>query len=105
MNPISKKVLSAVTATGASESIDTWGHPYLTMVVTASGVTNGATIELQGSADGTNWASLASNSVSADGTTQNTVTAVMNYIRANITSYTDGTYSVYLLASGYAGRK
>ena len=50
MGPI--KVLDAVESTGASSAYDTNGRSKITMIVVASSVTNGATVALEGSADG-----------------------------------------------------
>lgn len=102
--PINEKVLSAVVATGESDQIDSMGHTVYTLVVIASVVTTGGTVKLQGSPDGTNWVDLASRAVSANGVTEDSVSdKYFPFLRANVTARTDGTYDVYVSASGYAG--
>ncbi|MEW6295959.1 MAG: hypothetical protein AB1467_06790 [Candidatus Diapherotrites archaeon] len=101
--PINKKVLDAVITTGASVSIESMGHPYVNMAIIASSVTTGATIKFQGSSDGTNWYDILSASITANGTTENQDVGAHKYLRANVTARTDGTYTVYIVATGFAG--
>jgi len=98
MGPI--KVLDGVESTGASSAYDTNGRSKITMIVVASSVTNGATVALEGSADGSNWYTIGSINVTANGTSYLSKNEAHPMIRANITSRTDGKYTVYL----YAGR-
>jgi len=98
MGPI--KVLSNANSTGASSTYDTNGRSKITMIVVASNVTNGATIVLEGSPDGSNWYTIGSITVTANGVSYLSKNEAHPMIRANITSYTDGTYNVYL----YAGK-
>lgn len=91
-------LLSAVTATGASATKTVPGDisvQTLRYFVVASAVTTGGTVLIQGSHDGTNWATLATQAVSANGTTTGTVTGpIGKYWRVNLSARTDGTYSV-----------
>jgi len=94
------KVLDGVESTGASSAYNTNGRGKITMIVVASGVTSGATVALEGSADGSSWYTIGSINVTANGAFYISKNEAHPMIRANITSRTDGKYIVYL----YAGR-
>ena len=84
-------LLSAVTATGASQAVQVdAGNPAFLQV---SGITS-ATVVLQGSLDGTNWSTLGT-ALTANGivTVQNAPT----YLRANCTVYVTGTITAKIL--------
>jgi len=86
-----KSLLSAVTATGASQPVQVdAGQPVFMQV---SGITS-ATVVLQGSLDGTNWATLGT-ALTADGMV--TVANAPLYIRANCTVYVSGTITAKVL--------
>lgn len=86
--------LSAVTATGAGASINGALGDSSTWVITASSVTTGGTVLIQGSLDGTNWVTLSTTSVSGNGSTGVAVTSRWLFLRANVSARTDGTYTV-----------
>ncbi|RLJ01773.1 MAG: hypothetical protein DRP11_03890 [Candidatus Aenigmatarchaeota archaeon] len=94
------RVLTNAENTGASPVLDTNGRSKLTMIVVATNVSSGATVALEGSPDGTNWYTIGSINVTASGTSYLSKNEAHPMIRANITSRTDGKYTVYL----YAGR-
>lgn len=86
-----KSLLSAVTATGASQPVQVdAGQPVFMQV---SGITS-ATVVLQGSLDGTNWATL-NTALTADGMV--TVANAPMYVRANCTVYVTGTITAKIL--------
>lgn len=86
-----KSLLSAVTATGASQPVQVdAGQPVFMQV---SGITS-ATVVLQGSLDGTNWATL-NTALTADGIV--TVANAPMYVRANCTVYVTGTITAKIL--------
>jgi hypothetical protein len=86
-----KSLLSAVTATGASQPVQVdAGQPVFMQV---SGITS-ATVVLQGSLDGTNWATLGT-ALTADGMV--TVANAPMYVRANCTVYVTGTITAKVL--------
>ena len=86
-----RSLLSAVTATGASTSVQIdGGQPVFLQV---SGITS-ATVVLQGSLDGSNWSTLGS-SLTADGLI--TVANAPKYVRANCTVYVTGTITAKIL--------
>ena len=86
-----KTLLNAVTATGASTSVQIDGGQPVFMQV--SGITS-ATVVLQGSLDGSNWSTLGS-SLTADGLI--TVANAPKYVRANCTVYVTGTITAKIL--------
>ena len=86
-----KTLLNAVTATGASTSVQIDGGQPVFMQV--SGVTS-ATVVLQGSLDGTNWSTLGT-ALTADGMV--TVANAPKYVRANCTVYVSGTITAKVL--------
>ena len=86
-----KTLLNAVTASGASTSVQIDGGQPVFMQV--SGVTS-ATVVLQGSLDGTNWSTLGT-ALTADGMV--TVTNAPKYVRANCTVYVSGTITAKVL--------
>ena len=86
-----RTLLSAVTATGASTSVQIDGGQPVFMQV--SGITS-ATVVLQGSLDGSNWATLGS-ALTADGMV--TIANAPKYVRANCTVYVTGTITAKIL--------
>lgn len=97
------KNLNAVVATGAGATENTHGHFELTITIIATSVTTGATIDLEGSPDGTNWVQLTTRNVTADGNTADITTGAHRFFRANVTARTDGTYTVWIAATGHSG--
>ena len=84
-------LLSAVTATGASQAVQAdAGQPAFLQV---SGITS-ATVALQGSLDGTNWSTIGT-ALTADGMI--TVANAPKYLRANCTVYVSGTITAKIL--------
>jgi hypothetical protein len=86
-----RTLLSAVTATGASTAVQIDGGQPVFMQV--SGITS-ATVVLQGSLDGSNWATLGS-ALTADGMV--TISNAPKYVRANCTVYVTGTITAKIL--------
>jgi len=91
-------LLDAVTATGASSSYNVLNYNKITFYYIASSTSTGATIKIQSSPDDSNWYDEDTEAISADGTTQFTIDGKRKYVRANVTSRTDGTYSVKMVA-------
>lgn len=91
--------LSAVTATGAGSSVDVSNYHNYTIQIVASSVTTGASVLVQHSLDGTNWATISTNSITSNGVTEITISQVAyRYLRTNVSSRTDGTYTTYIYA-------
>jgi len=86
-----RTLLNAVTASGASTAVQIDGGQPVFMQV--SGITS-ATVVLQGSLDGSNWATLGS-ALTADGMV--TIANAPKYVRANCTVYVTGTITAKIL--------
>jgi hypothetical protein len=86
-----RTLLNAVGATGASTAVQIDGGQPVFMQV--SGITS-ATVVLQGSLDGSNWATLGS-ALTADGMV--TIANAPKYVRANCTVYVTGTITAKIL--------
>ena len=86
-----RTLLNAVTATGASTAVQVdGGQPVFLQV---SGITT-ATVALQGSLDGTTFATIGT-ALTADGIV--TIANSPKYVRANCTAYTSGTITAKIL--------
>lgn len=96
LNTITVTNLSAVTATGAGTAIDMSNFNKITVQYTASSVTTGGTVKLQGSIGGTNWYDLDTESITANGTTYGSVNGKHKFVRTNVTTRTDGTYTTII---------
>lgn len=97
MGPI--QTLVSVVSTGNSVATDVSNYHNFTVQINSSSVTSGAVIEVQQSLDGTNFATVASKSISANGVTEVTISQqAYLYLRTSIISRVDGTYSTYLYA-------
>lgn len=93
-------ILNAVTATGASTDYDVYRWKDKTFYIVASSVTTGGTVLIQTSPDGTNWSTISTNAITANGTTEVSITGMFHrYIRANLSARTDGTYTVIMFLS------
>ena len=86
-----RTLLSAVSATGASQAVQVDGG--LPVFLQVSGITS-ATAVLQGSLDGTTWSTLGS-ALTADGMV--IVANAPKYVRANVTVYVSGTITAKIL--------
>ena len=86
-----RTLLNAVSATGASSAVQVdGGQPVFLQV---SGITT-ATVALQGSLDGTTFATIGT-ALTADGIV--TIANSPKYVRANCTAYTSGTITAKIL--------
>lgn len=90
-------LLDGVITTGASSALQEPNATFKTAYVIASGVTTGGTVLIQTSPDNTNWATIATVTVSASGASEVAIVGLLHrYIRANLSARTDGTYTVIL---------
>jgi hypothetical protein len=104
---LNETALNAVTTAQSSTSIYTGDKQGITMCVVAAGTPAG-TVKLQGSPDGTNTSDLGlideagnvatSYSITAAGTYFYSVVnaATLPYVIANLSSVTDGTFTIYV---------
>jgi hypothetical protein len=95
--------LNGVTATGAGTSVDVSNYHNITFQIVASSVTSGATITIEHSLDGTNWATLNTSTISASGVSEYRVSEVAyKYVRTNVIEYNDLSqterYTTYIYA-------
>jgi len=97
--------LSAAVATGGGTEYDTNGRSNLTMQTNATNVTTGGTVLLEGSLDGINWTTLATDAITGNGTTfvEHGNSDTQSYypkVRARLSIRTDGTYTSFIAAGG-----
>ena len=91
-------LLDAVEADGASTAKLVEMYTLLTFQVTSSSVSTGATVTLEVSLDGTNWAVYETYTIDSNTTETLTAVAKVKYVRAQVSSYTDGKYTVIVMA-------
>lgn len=92
-------MLNAATATGASTEVDVSNYRNVCIHIISSSITSGATVTVEHSLNGTNYATLSTTTVSANGTIQIDITEqAMKFIRTSITARTDGTFTTLLFA-------
>lgn len=95
-------LFSAVTSTGAGATIDVNRWKEKSVYIKATSVTSGGVVAIQTSHNGSDWVTLHSVTVSSNGTTEVAISGLFHrFIRANLTSRTDGTYTVTMLLNGY----
>lgn len=95
----SNVALNGVTANTTGSSIEVGRNRTAhTVLVNAASVTTGATVNIQVSDDDATWFPFDSTTISANG--QSTIFGTVNtrYIRATVTSYVDGTYTVTIIS-------
>jgi hypothetical protein len=88
-------LLNAVTAGGASTAVNPALFHHHTFTIISTGVSAGVTLEIEQSPNNSDWATIAPLVISATG--NNTISVEnrkYNYMRANITTYGDGTHTV-----------
>jgi hypothetical protein len=95
---VSEKVLNAVIVSTDTGSYEVEGLKRLAIYTIATG-TAGGTVKLQAAPAGSvNYVDLVSRTISADGNYVDTVEAAIDYVRVSLTR-TDGTFTVYLIAT------
>jgi hypothetical protein len=89
-------LLNAVEASGASNSYDVHELSNLTFSIIATNVgDSGGTVDIEASPDGTNWAVISTHAFTENGKVEQSFSQQAHkYIRANVSAYTDGTYTV-----------
>lgn len=89
-------LLAIATTTGSDAEPLTQRCKGWNFVFTAASVTTGATIEIQAGFGSGSWVTIHTETITANGETiAQSENGVFKKLRANITSYTDGTYSVF----------
>lgn len=99
--------LDGVTAAGASSAVRASYCRAVAFTIKGNGLTSGATVKVQGantdSSDDEDWWDLDSSLISADGTTEVIEEFPPPFVRTNITSYTDGTWTTTIAKIGNRG--
>lgn len=93
-------LLEDITENTVSDNKDVQTFEYVTLHIVASNVSDGATVAIESSLDGTNYVALETVGINDSGVTEKVLTGVHKHIRASVSEYTDGTYSVFGLARG-----
>ena len=88
-------LLDAATADGSSFVVAAEGYSTFIWQYVASGVSGGATLDIEISLDGTNWIKLHSFSISADGTDYYAYTGKLKEFRVTLTIGTAITLTAY----------
>ena len=108
-HPVIKNILPLATASGAGGIFDTLGHNQVTFQINGNVMVSGATVIIEGSNDGSvNWHNLIEPQVFSTASFSvmlNSSFAYVENVRASISSYADGSYAVYMAATGFAGVK
>lgn len=103
-NPKFNKFKDVTTSAQTSETLKGTGYPDGTFELLSASVTTGATIVLEGSLSGTNWDTILTIAVTANGSAfRRFEKAAYRYYRVRATSITDGTHSPYVLIHGDTG--
>lgn len=92
-------LLDGTTEATVSKAVYTGNCNALTFHIIATNVSSGAVLEIQSSLDNSNWVTIntSTKTIATTGNTEVTSTGKKyKYARANISSYTDGTYTVTL---------
>lgn len=94
-------LLDGVTADGAGTAVSgLQGVVNFTFWIIAASVTTGATVTVEASPDGTNWFTVHTEAVTANGNTGPIYApGRMDQVRASVSSRTDGTYTVKMTAN------
>lgn len=91
-----ESLLLLATSTGSGNEPLTQRCKGWNFIFTAASVTSGATIKIQAHFAAAGWVTIHTETITADGETiAQSENGVFKKLRANITSYTDGSYNVY----------
>lgn len=93
--------LNAVTSTGAGADITMTAFKTITFQIIASIVTDGGTVTIEATLDGTNYTVIDTTVITADGSNIYSTQEGKPYlaVRANLSARTDGTYTVLYIRS------
>lgn len=92
-------LLDEVITTGAGDARRIELYDKFTFQVIAADVTDGGTVTIEVSLDGTNFAIYHTFTITEDGSDVLVISNTkFNWVRANVTARTDGTYSALMVA-------
>lgn len=99
LNTVESVALNAVTTIGASSSYDMSNYNKMTFYFVGTSVTGDATLSIQSSYAGSNWANLTNISIATSETVLLSVSDEKHkYVRANLTKVgTSGTFTINLI--------
>jgi hypothetical protein len=99
---VNSKELAVQSAVQNGSTRDTRAFPYISMSTVSNGTTSSGVIQLQGSADGTNWYTLATRTLTVAGSFNDAVTGAHRFVRVAITTVVGGggTVDVWLTMLG-----
>lgn len=98
---ITKTLLSAVVANGSSDVKSVGIYDTVSFQVVATAVTTGANVLIEVSEDGTNFKTYHTFAIVTNGTDIYSIAHErILFARTTISGYTDGTYTVTLVAGG-----
>ena len=96
------KTMDAKAAVNNGTALDCTNYSKITLQIIATSVSTGATVTLEASLDGTNYGSIGTKAVSANGSFFIAISCeAYKWVRPAITAgnYTDGTYTCYTMVS------
>ena len=98
-----KRLLNGVTSSGAGDAWPSSKYKGWNFIFLGSSVTTGATIDIEVEVADGDWAPIHTETITADGyKIVQSERGHFRKLRANITSYTDGTYYVFAQGSWVA---
>lgn len=92
------RILSAVTATGASSAIEVSRYRTFTFFIEVTSVTSGCTVKIEALSPTGTWVPIDERVIKANTSDVYTTGGMFDQIRANVTARTDGTISVSVCA-------
>lgn len=93
-------LLENITENTTGDDKDVQTFEFVTLHIVATDVSDGATVTLESSLDGVHYVALETVEIVENGVTEKVLTGVHKHIRASVSEYVDGTYSVFGLARG-----
>lgn len=92
-------LLDEVVADGAGSAKNVTQYEIITSQIIATDVTDGASVSIEASLNGTDFVAYETFAITEDGSHIYTISdAKVKFIRASVSSRTDGTYSVICMA-------
>lgn len=101
MKKHSASLLSNVTSAGAGSGVDSSEVIQHTISIIATGGSASATVRIDGSDLAGNWVNISQNVISSTGNYLVNFSGYYHQVRANISSYTSGTFTVNWSAVSY----
>jgi len=88
------QLLEAVVSTVTSDAVDVKRQIEMTFYFVATGVSTGATIVIEAQDDFGNWIIIHTEAIAATGNTFADISGAHSNVRARVSAWTDGTYTV-----------